>query len=176
MPGLFLTDKPNDNCEYLPVCGRLNAPRVYRWIRKDYLEPYGTLYKYKVLISQSYGAGGTIGHPIPCSILGHPFVVGPGTGATDTYLAIGAFSSMEEATAAEKYCKTKFARALLGTLKVTMSCTRQVWRNVPLQDFTVRSDIDWTGSVADIDRQLYSKYNLSKEEIHFVETYIKEMN
>lgn len=36
-------------------------------------------------------------------------------------------------------------------------------------------DEDWSVSVADIDRQLYRKYNLSEEEIHFIETHVKEM-
>lgn len=29
------------------------------------------------------------------------------------------------------------------------------WKDVPLQDFTPASDIDWSQSIADIDRQLY---------------------
>ena len=46
---------------------------------------------------------------------------------------------------------------------------------VPLQDFTSSSDIDWTQSVADIDRQLYRKYGLSDEEVAFIEKMIKPM-
>lgn len=38
------------------------------------------------------------------------------------------------------------------------------------------SDIDWTQSVADIDRQLYQKYDLSPEEISFIETHVREMD
>ena len=34
-----------------------------------------------------------------------------------------------------------------------------------MQDFTEGSDIDWSKSVAEIDRQLYSKYGLTEEEI-----------
>ena len=46
---------------------------------------------------------------------------------------------------------------------------------IPLQDFTPTSDIDWSVSVAGIERQLYKKYNLSEEEISFIETKVKEM-
>ena len=46
---------------------------------------------------------------------------------------------------------------------------------VPLQDFTPNSDIDWTKSIAEIDQQLYKKYQLSAEEITFVESMIKPM-
>lgn len=49
------------------------------------------------------------------------------------------------------------------------------WVSVPLQDFTSASDIDWTQSIPDIDKQLYKKYNLSPEEIAFIESKIKAM-
>lgn len=64
---------------------------------------------------------------------------------------------------------------MLGTLKITQHNKRETWANVPLQDFTPSSDIDWSVSVAEIDRQLYKKYNLSEEEIAFIETHVKEM-
>ena len=35
--------------------------------------------------------------------------------------------------------------------------------------------IDWSQSVADIDRQLYKKYGLSADEIAFIEKMIKPM-
>lgn len=37
------------------------------------------------------------------------------------------------------------------------------------------SDIDWSKSIAEIDQQLYRKYNLSAEEIMFIEENVKEM-
>ena len=74
-----------------------------------------------------------------------------------------------------KYIKSKFARAMLGVLKVTQHNPKSTWKFVPLQDFTVNSDIDWSKSVADIDRQLYAKYGLSEEEIAFIEKMIKPM-
>lgn len=47
---------------------------------------------------------------------------------------------------------------------------------IPLQDFSEKSDIDWTKSIHEIDEQLYKKYNLSQEEIEFIETHVKEMD
>ena len=44
-----------------------------------------------------------------------------------------------------------------------------------MQDFTANSDIDWTKSIEDIDKQLYRKYNLSEEEIEFIETKVQAM-
>ena len=46
---------------------------------------------------------------------------------------------------------------------------------VPLQDFTSDSDIDWSQFITDIDKQLYKKYNLSDEEIAYIESTIKPM-
>ena len=75
-----------------------------------------------------------------------------------------------------KYLKTRFARTLLGTLKVTQTNPISVWRNVPLQDFSSSSDIDWLQSVDEIDSQLYQKYGLSDEEIAFIEKNIQPMD
>lgn len=46
---------------------------------------------------------------------------------------------------------------------------------VPVQNFTAHSDIDWTKSVADIDRLLYNKYNLTDVDIACIEQMIKPM-
>ena len=74
-----------------------------------------------------------------------------------------------------KYIKTKFARTILGTLKVTQDNNKATWKNVPLQDFTSKSDVDWNLSIPNIDQQLYKKYKLSKDEINFIESTIKPM-
>ena len=44
-----------------------------------------------------------------------------------------------------------------------------------MQDFTANSDIDWTKSISEIDQQLYRKYNLSQDEIDFIETKVQVM-
>ena len=75
-----------------------------------------------------------------------------------------------------KYIKSKFTRALLGTLKITQDNNRETWSNVPIQDFTLGSDIDWSQSIKNIDQQLYKKYNLSQEEIDFIESKVRAMD
>ena len=47
---------------------------------------------------------------------------------------------------------------------------------IPLLDFTVKSDIDWTKSISEIDQQLYKKYQLSKREISFIEEKVQSMD
>lgn len=64
---------------------------------------------------------------------------------------------------------------MVSIKKKTQDNPRDVFQFVPLQDFTPASDIDWTQSVADIDRQLYRKYGLSDEEVAFIEKMIKPM-
>ena len=44
-----------------------------------------------------------------------------------------------------------------------------------MQDFTNESDIDWSKSIEEIDKQLYSKYNLSDDVISRIEISIKEV-
>ena len=91
-------------------------------------------------------------------------------------MSIGCFDTEQEAQNLLKYIKSKFARTMLGVLKVTQDNPPKTWKYVPLQDFTSSSDIDWTKSVHEIDLQLYDKYGLTAEERNFIETNVKEMD
>ena len=88
----------------------------------------------------------------------------------------GPYTLKREEPSILKYVKTKFVRALLGILKITQDNPPEKWAYVPLQDFTASSDIDWSKSIADIDRQLYRKYNLDDAEIEFIESHVKGMD
>ena len=151
------------------ILGLENLNRTYKWIDLDYLNPPKSFYKFKVFIPQAIGSG-AFGE-----VLSTPLVAPPRVGATETFLSIGGFDTKEEAEACLKYIKTKFARAMLGILKITQAATRDKWAKVPLQDFTSNSDIDWTQSINDIDQQLYDKYEFTEEEIDFIESKVKEM-
>jgi hypothetical protein len=59
--------------------------------------------------------------------------------------------------------------------KASQDATSKTYKFVPLQDFTEKSDLDWSKSVAEIDQQLYAKYGLNAEEIAFIEKMIKPM-
>ena len=104
-----------------------------------------------------------------------PVTAGPLTGCTYSFLQIGSFDQKAEAEACLKYIKSKFCRAMLGTLKVTQDNPKKVWKNVPLQEFSTESDIDWSQSVSEIDQQLYNKYGLESKEIEFIEKHVKAM-
>ena len=124
---------------------------------------------YKVYVAQANGSG-EFGE-----IMSEPLVEKPGVGATETFLSIGKFETIEEAQAVKKYIKTKFARTLLSVLKVTQNGNKPVWKMIPLQNFTPNSDIDWSQPIPQIDQQLYKKYDLDQSEIDFIETHVKEM-
>ena len=168
LPEIFLDSPLNGN--YIRIYGRQNNARVYKWIKSEYVEQHPNLNKYKILIPKSNGSG-AIGEVLSTPLIGEPLI-----GYTQTFISFGAFDNKEEAENLLKYIKTKFARTMLGTMKITQdNATKEVWKNVPMQNFTSTSDIDWTKSIAEIDQQLYKKYGLSEEEIQFIESKVKEM-
>jgi len=175
LPQIFFDDKPSDGNEYIRIFGREGTERRYKFIRKDYVNNVCNLTKHKIFFSKADGAAGQIGNPIPARIIGKPEISEPMVGSTESFISVGVFETNDEAVAAVKYVGTKFARVLLGVLKTTQDITPDKWKYVPLQDFTAKSDIDWSQPIANIDKQLYKKYGLSREEIIFIETYIKEM-
>lgn len=166
---IFFDEKPNDDNKYIQIFGRANNKRVYKFIRRDYVNEVINLNKFKIIIPKSNGSG-AIGEILSTPLIGEPLI-----GETETFISIGAFDTKEEAEAALKYIKSKFARTMLGVLKITQDNNRDTWKYVPLQDFTDTSDIDWSVSVAEIDEQLFSKYKLDTTEIDFIKTHVKAM-
>ena len=169
MPEIFLENKPKDEKDYIMVYGREANNRVYKWIDKRYITEHENLYKYKVFVTGANGKG-ALGE-----VLSSPVIANPGVAHTQTFISIGAFDTEFEAKACLKYIKTKFARFLLSTLKVTQNNPKDTWANIPKLDFTTNSDVNWEDNLKEIDKQLYTKYNLTEEEIMFIEKNVKEM-
>ncbi|WP_105113874.1 Eco57I restriction-modification methylase domain-containing protein [Streptococcus suis] len=159
----ILQDEPFEDS--IQLIGRLNNERTYKWISKKYVKGPDNFDKFKVLLPKSNGSG-AIGEVLSTPLVGH----------TQTFISIGKLDTLEECQSLLKYIKSKFARTLLGVLKITQDNKRGTWKYVPLQDFTSSSDIDWSQSVAEIDAQLYKKYGLSQEEIDFIESKVKAMD
>ena len=144
LPQIFFDEKPLDGAEYIQILGRENNERVYKYVKRDYINTVINLDKYKIFLPKANGIG-VLGEVLSAPILCEPMI-----GATETFLSIGAFEQKSEAEAALKYIKTKFARALLGVLKTTQDITPEKWKCVPLQDFSLSSDIDWSASISNI--------------------------
>lgn len=167
---LFYNDIPNDGNEYIKILGRFDNERLYKWFRRDYINNPINLDRYKIILPKANGSG-AIGEVLSTPLIGEPLI-----GYTETFIAIGAFVTEFEAKACLKYIKGKFSRAMLGILKITQDNTKETWRKVPIQDFTPNSDIDWSQSIENIDQQLYKKYNLSQDEIDFIESKVRAMD
>jgi len=169
----FHDDVPTDGQEYVAVLGVSQRKRVRRWIRRDFVSLHPSADKWKVAVAKASGTGSTT--DFFGIALTNPTVLGPGVIVTNTFITIGLLNSEAEAESLLKYLKSKFARAMLGVLKVTQDNARPVWLHVPNQDFTSSSDIDWSKSIPEIDQQLYAKYRLANDEIAFIEEKVKPM-
>lgn len=84
---------------------------------------------------------------------------------TQSYLVGGTFDRLADAENYLSYLKTCFVRFLMLQLLSTQDISAEKFRFVPLQDFTK----PWT------DEELYRKYNLTDDEIAFIESMIKPM-
>lgn len=168
-PEVFFENKPEG--EYATIIGLKNLKRKRYFFKKAYLNPPTNFEKYKVIVPASNGSG-AIGEVFSTPLIGEPLI-----GHTETFISIGSFDTIEEADNCLKYIKSKFARTLLGIKKITQGNKKaETWSEIPLQDFTSNSDIDWSKSIHEIDLQLYKKYGLDEKEIEFIETHVKEMN
>lgn len=113
--------------------------------------------KYKVLIPKAWGSGDKTRDWV------QPFIVEPHSVCTETYLVVGPFEDKKEAENVVSYIKTKFFHLMVSILKISQNAAKGVFGLVPLQDFSR----PWA------DEELYAKYELSQEEIGFIESMIK---
>ena len=160
----------------IKLFGRFDGVRDIRYLPANFTHSKGEeiINTWKVFLSKADGAAGQLGNPIPARIIGQGVLGDKTTICTETFLAIAPFSSEIEASNVVIYCRTKFFRFMVGIRKLK-NMTRDTYKFVPMQNFTEGSDIDWTKSVDEIDAQLYKKYNLSDDEISFIESMIKPM-
>ena len=154
----------------IAVIGVIKNKRYWRYIDKELMDlEHENLMKWKVIVPRANGKG------VLGEILSSPIILEPNQGYTQTFIGIGAFDTNYEADSLLKYIKSKFLRTMLSILKIDQHNERDTWAKIPLQDFTDKSDINWSVSIANIDKQLYKKYGLSEEEIAFIENNVKEM-
>ena len=118
--------------------------------------------RWKVYVPESNNIGTELNDDNQNAFVGEPETI-----CTETFLVIGAELELNEASATNlsNYLKTRFARFLLSLAKISQHGTAKTYRFVPLQDFSK----PWT------DEELYAKYNLTADEIAFIEATIKPM-
>ena len=131
------------------------------WISQNNIPKNASyIHKYKILIPRSGNPSG--------SILGKPKISEPFSCSSNTYVvAIPNDSELSEKTAQNMitYIQTRFFRYLVAIKTSTQDMAPRAYSFVPVQDFS----ISWT------DEALFSKYNLSEEEIQEIESTIPEM-
>ena len=125
--------------------------------------------KVKIFIPKAWG----VGNPQKDRLT--PFIPEDNAVSTETYLVVGPFENKEIAENVSRYIQTKFFHLFVSILKNTQNTMQGEYSFVPLQDFTSSSDIDWSQTIEEIDKQLYTKYHLSEDEIAFIERMIKPM-
>ena len=84
---------------------------------------------------------------------------------TETYLVAGAYNNPEHAENLQAYLGTRFVRFLVAQVAVSQHITRNCFSFVPIQDFSSK----WS------DERLFDKYQLTNEEIAFIQGMIREM-
>lgn len=126
-----------------------------------------TVEKYKLFFTTSYSTNATTP---PQAIIGNKNEI-----CTETFLMIGPFATQTEQLNCKKFFDTNFFKILLFFGRGTMQVSRDVFRFIPLLDFSDKSKMNWNKSMEEIDAHLYAKYNFSDEEIAFIESMIKPM-
>ena len=98
------------------------------------------------------------------------FIGAPNTIYTESYIVVGVDLKLNELSASNlcKFFKTKFTRFQHSVGKASQDATSKTYKFIPLQDFTAKSDLDWTKTIEEIDSQLYKKYKLTTKEINFL--------
>lgn len=117
---------------------------------------------WKIITSRANNIGTELNDDNLNTIIGKP-----GEICTETYLLIGADLKLDKLKAKNLsiYLHTKFARFCHSLAKSSQDATAKTYRFVPMQDFSK----PWT------DEELYKKYDLTNEEIAFIESMIKPM-
>ena len=160
---------PNSNLHYQPFPNSVKiygvkglkggAKRIVGYISPVIItNSISTIQQYKIFFTTSFSTN-AINPPEP--ILGEPNSV-----CTETFLVIGPFANKEEQENCYSYISSKLFKVLLYYGKGTMQVSKSVFSLIPLQDFSE----PWT------DEKLYKKYNLTAEEIAFIESMIRPMD
>ncbi len=168
-----VTTKEKDDKHKVKI---LCAYEEIRWIESAQITRNKSLVKkWKVFTSKMNGGAGNLFDDKKVAILGRSFIGEPNSICSGALIAIGSFEKKTEAVNLQKYMKTTFLRFLVGMLKSSQALYQNVYQYVPLQDFTNHSDIDWSKSISNIDKQLFKKYELAEEEISFIKEKILYM-
>ncbi len=122
--------------------------------------------KWKVITSKvSYDHGGQPDKHGRRRVFSIVAILPPGTICTETYLVVGAYKNKSHAQNMAEFLKTKFVRFLVAQLSFSQDIFKDKFLFVPALNMSTK----WS------DQSLYERYNLSKEEIAFIDSLIRPM-
>lgn len=153
-------ERPYKN--HIPV---LTSKGVIYVHKDDISDAKDILGKYKVVITYAMSGGNKPTSDGNYQVISSLKVLNPNEACSETYLVIDTFDEKEKAENLVTYLSTKFCRFLLLQALTSIHITKDKFCFVPVQDCSK----SWT------DAELYAKYNLTKEEIAFIESMIKPM-
>lgn len=142
-----------------------NSVKIYANQKQGYVDKkhitksIDLINQYKIIVPKAIGIGDMSKDWIK------PIIIGKNSCCTETYLVIGPLDSKQIAINIQTYSQTKFFNFMLGLKKISQNTTKSSYSLIPMQDFSK----PWT------DKELYKKYNLSNDEIEYIETMIKPM-
>ncbi|MGM9880765.1 MAG: Eco57I restriction-modification methylase domain-containing protein [Bacilli bacterium] len=134
--------------------------RVKRYVPSSYPIPKKDLIKgWKLFVARNQGSG------VFGETMSEAIIAGDNELCTETYVVFGPFNTRNEAENCWGYVKTKFFRAMLGIRKLDQGAAQGVYQFVPLLDFNE----SWN------DQKLYKMFDLSDDDVDFIETNVQEM-
>lgn len=123
------------------------------------------LKKYKLIITYAMSGGNKPTSEGNYQVISSLQVLQPNEVCTETYLILDTFNDLYTARNALSYVKTRFFRFLLLQALTSIHITKESFCFIPIQNFSK----PWT------DEELYKKYNLTQDEIDFIESMIRPM-
>jgi len=158
----FRTNFTDFESEKFKDAVEIYANKNVGWISKDkILVNQHLIKKYKVLLSGAYNGGDAYPH----QIINKPIVASNNSCCTETYIVCDYFDNVEEAKNLEAYIRTRFFRFLVWLRKISQHNPKERFSFVPMLDMTKH----WT------DAELYKRYDISSDEIKFIEEMVREI-
>lgn len=158
--GYTLKKCQSDDVRYYGVHG---GKRTEGWVARSKVLMNEVSIKYnKVLIPE---AGSDGGKSIQDSVIGTPWLVPEDSVCSQTFVFIPV-ADESEGKSIVTYLSTKFARFLISQRKISQHTKADTYRWLPQQDCS----IEWTDSL------LFEKYNLTPDEVQFIEMMIRTVD
>ena len=142
---------------------KLHGSQRVSWVEHKTIETnVEWIDEWKVLMTAVQGTSAAV----ETKFLSNPIIAGPGEACTETYVIAGHFDTEEKAQCYAAYLRTRFVRFLVSLRKAAQHASRSVYAFVP----DIPLDKKWS------DVKLYKRYNLTTEEVAFIESIVSPMD